>query len=228
MKKFITIISLALIISAGFSSRAANPLDALGSVVGSLTSSDKFDLASITGKWGYESPAISFKGGNAVNKIGGAAAAATLEKKLEPYYKTLGLTAMTVTIEEGTDSAYTFTMNLGNVPLKGTLTKDNDAGMLTFNINALGKIKLGAISAKAETNATGELSLTFDATRFMQIVSKVAGATNNAAAKSIDKLLSGYDGLYIGAKMSREGGAKGAAGAVGNLLDGLKNAGSGK
>lgn len=202
--------------------RAANPLEALGSMVGSLTSSGKFELSSLVGTWTYESPAVAFKSDNALNKIGGAAASATIEKKLEPYYRTLGLNRMAMVVEAEGDSIYNFALQLGKLPVKGTLSKDGDEGMLTFNFAASGLLKLGSLSAKAETDATGKLSLTFDATRFMEIISKIAGATGNATLKSVTKLLDGYDGLYIGAKMASDNAGNATTNALGKILGGLK------
>ncbi len=222
-KTIIAALALAAFILVPFRAHSANPLEALGSVVGSLTSTDKFELSSITGTWDYKSPAVSFKSDQALSKIGGAAASSTIESKLQPYYHTLGIDKMSVEIAEQADSTYSFAIKLGKLPLKGTVTKDSDNGQLTFHVGAVGKLKALSLSAKAEKNATGELTLTFDATKFMQMVAKVASVSGNYTLKSVDKLLSTYDGLYVGAKMARQGGsASGAAGAIGNLLDGLK------
>lgn len=210
---------------AAYNAGAANPLEALGGIVGQLTSSSKFDLASITGSWYYVSPAVSFKSDKALNKIGGAAAASAVEKKLEPYYRTAGLTNMSVVITQSADSVYTFELKAGKLPLKGTIAQDAENGLLIFKFSAAGKFSPGELSAKAEKDATGNLSLTFDATRFVAIITKVAGATNNASLKSISSLLSSYDGIFIGAKMKNsESSVSGdsAASKLGSVLGNLK------
>lgn len=198
MKKIIPFILLA----AAMSASAGSPLDALGGVLTSITSTSKFQLSQIEGTWSYQAPAVSFKSDKALNKIGGVAASAAVEQKLAPYYTQLGLTSMTLEVAP-VDSAYNFSMKLRGATLKGTITKNDDAGELTFHCAAFGKINLGSLSAKAQKSATGVLSLTFDAARFVSVVTKVASLTNLSSAKAISSLLNSYDGIYIGAKLKQ-------------------------
>lgn len=177
---------------------SSNPLGALGSVLGNVLANDKFTVDDIVGSWNYSSPAVSFQSDNALKKIGGAGAATAVEKKLAPYYKTIGLTSTTLTV----DADHNFTMKLGVAQLKGTIEKAEDGG-LVFAFNAFGKISLGKVSAHA-TKAGSTLNLTFDATKLIQILTKVAGVLNNTTLKAVTDLVNSYDGIYIGFKLNKQ------------------------
>lgn len=198
MKK--SFILLIAILGLTLSARAADPKDILGTLGGMVSNavaSKNFSVDDIVGTWKYTGPAVGFASDNALKKIGGAAASATVENKLEPYYKKLGLTNVTFVIAED----HTFTMSFGKVNLKGKIEKADD-GNLTFSFNALGKVPLGKVSAMA-TKAGNTLNLTFDATRLIQILSKVASIAKNTGLSSITKLLESYDGIYMGFKLKK-------------------------
>lgn len=177
---------------------SSNPLGALGSILGNVIANDKFTVDDIVGSWNYSSPAVSFQSDNALKKIGGAGAATAIEDKLAPYYKTIGLTGTTLTVE----ADHSFTMKLGVAQLKGTVEKAEDGG-LVFAFNAFGKVSLGKVSAHA-TKVGSTLNLTFDATKLIQILTKVAGVLNNSTLKAVTNLVNSYDGIYIGFKLNKQ------------------------
>lgn len=230
MKKSLIAITAAIVMAAGTPGKAlaANPLETLGDIVGQITSTDKFQLTDIAGNWSYKSPAVSFKSDKAINKLGGAAAATTLERKLESYYRTAGISGMSLNITHAGDSVADFALKVGKLPLKGTLAKDGETGNLIFKFAGTGRLSPGELPAKAEKNATGELSITFDASKFIEILSKVAAFTNNASAKALSSMLSSYDGIYIGAKMGKTSGAdntpNSGSSQLGNIVGAAKDA----
>ncbi len=180
---------------------AGNPLEALGGIVTSLTSTSKFDIKDLQGTWSYQSPAISFKSDQALNKIGGTAASAALESKIAPYYERLGLDTMVLTM----DAEGKFEIKIKAVTLKGTANKDSDDGALTFNFSAFGKTNIGKVAAEAQKSATGVLTLTFDVSRVIAIVDKVASIANMQSVSTLSSLLKSYDGIYAGAKLKKNG-----------------------
>ena len=201
-KLFIAALAAAMSAST-FSATAGNPLEALGGIVTSLTSTSKFEIKDIQGTWSYQSPAVSFKSDQALNKIGGTAASAALESKMSPYYEKLGLNTLVLTM----DADGNFEMKIKSITLKGTATKDSDDGALTFNFNAFGKTSIGKVSAEAQKSATGVLTLTFDVSRVIAIVDKVAAVANIQSVSTLSSLLKSYDGIYAGAKLKKTGSA---------------------
>lgn len=175
----------------------SNPLGAIGSVISSLTASSNFELKDLQGTWTYESPAVTFKSDNALQKIGGSAAASAIENKIAPYYEKAGITALKLTVDEDNN----FTMQLKKGTLKGTLSKDED-GNLHFKFNALGKIQLASVSAFA-TKSGNTLNLTFDVSKLITIVKTVSSVSGISSLNTVSSLLSSYDGIYAGFKLNR-------------------------
>ena len=97
---------------------------------------------------------------------------------------------------------HTFTMKAKMATLKGTITQD-EKGELTFNFSALKKISLGKVSAKA-SKAGSTLILTFDVSKLISLMEKVSSITGNSSVKALSKMLSSYDGLYLGFKLKKQ------------------------
>ncbi|MDE6526602.1 MAG: DUF4923 family protein, partial [Muribaculaceae bacterium] len=171
-------------------SSSGGVLDALGGIVSNVTANNKFSVDDLVGTWNYTAPAVSFESDNALKKVGGAAAATAVEAKLEPYYTKLGLTA--TVLEVAAD--HTFVMKLGKIQLKGSVEKDEENN-LVFSFSAFGKISLGKMKAHA-TKSGSTLNLTFDATKLVQILTKVSSAVNVKTLTTLSQLLSSYEGIY--------------------------------
>ena len=184
--------------SGSSSDKDSNPLGAIGNAISNLTASSKFEIEDLRGTWVYSSPAVTFKSDNALQKVGGAAAATTIENKLAPYYQKAGITALKLTVDEKNN----FTMQLKKGSLKGTVSKDEN-GNLQFNFNAFGKIKLGKISAYA-TKSGKTLNLTFDVSKLISIVKTVSSVSGISSLNTISSLLSSYDGIYAGFKLKAQ------------------------
>jgi len=185
--------------------RADNLLDRLGGIISDLTSKENFDISSLEGTWAYTSPAVTLKGGNVAGKIGGAAASTAAEEKIAPYYNRLGLDKTQITF----DAEGNFTIAVRGRSLKGKVERPDstataDGGTLIFNFSAAGKAKIGRVSTHVTKSATGDLTVTFDATKFISIVQKVATVSRNSSIQTLSKLLSSYDGIYVGARLKKQ------------------------
>ncbi|MBD5175437.1 MAG: DUF4923 family protein [Bacteroidales bacterium] len=179
------------------SGKTGGILSTIGGVVGNVLANDKFTVDDLVGTWNYSSPAVSFKSDNALKNIGGAGAATAVEAKLEPYYTRLGFNKTTLTVAED----HSFTMKMGALSLSGTIEKD-DSGNLWFNFSAFKKVSLGKVAAHA-TKAGNTLNLTFDATRMIELLTKVSSVLNSSSLNAVTSLLSSYDGIYMGFKLKR-------------------------
>lgn len=175
---------------------------AIGSAISNLTASSNFEVEDLRGTWSYESPAVTFKSDNALQKLGGAAASKTIEDKLAPYYKQAGVTELKLTVDDQNN----FTMQLKRGSLKGTVSKDAD-GNLEFNFKALGKVKLGKVSAFA-TKSGSTLNLTFDVSKLISLVKAISSVSGISSLKAASSVLSSYDGIYAGFKLTKVADAK--------------------
>lgn len=169
----------------------------LGSILGGLLGTSNFDAKDLVGTWKYTGPAVTLDSDNALKKIGGAAATAAIEKKIEPYYKRAGVTNLVFTVDEELN----FTMKMGLGVAKGTIEKDEN-GQLIFNFKAFKKVNLGKVKANAIKTGSS-LSLTFDVSRLKQVVDKVSSLAGNTTIKSLSSILSSYDGIYMGFKLNQ-------------------------
>lgn len=171
-------------------------LGTIGSLIGNAVANNKFSIDDLVGTWNYVSPAVSFDSDNALMKIGGVGAATAVEDKLKPYYQKLGFEKTVLTV----DAEHNFTLKAGMLTLKGTISKNEEDQSLEFNFNAFGKISLGKVKAHA-TKAGDTLNLTFDATRMVQILTKISSKLNIQTLTTLSTLLDSYDGIYMGFKL---------------------------
>lgn len=174
--------------------------DLLSGVAGALgLGNNAPTVEKLAGTWSYTAPAVTFKSDNFLLKAGGAAAATTIENKLEPYYKTAGLTSLVVTIQ--TDS--TFTFKAKRMTLSGTISRDEKAGTYIFKFKALKSINVGSMEAYIALNGSNAMDLTFDVSRLMTIIQKVGAISGNSTIKGVSSLLNQYDGLTAGFSLKR-------------------------
>lgn len=178
-----------------------------GGSLGDLLSgvANKFGVGSSTltidklvGTWKYSGPAVSFKSDNLLLKAGGAAAATQVEAKLEPYYRTAGLTSLVLTVAE--DSTFTFKAKF--ITLNGTMSKDAETGNFIFNFKALKKFNVGSMESYIVMNGD-KMELTFDVSKLMVLIEKAGKISGNSTIKSISTLLNKYDGLTAGFELQR-------------------------
>lgn len=184
---------------SGSESGLGSVLGVLGGFVNNAMANSNFTVDDLVGTWNYTSPAVTFQSDDALKKIGGAGAATAVEKKLEPYYNRLGFNKTTLIVAQD----HTFTLKMGVLTLKGTVEKDDTDKSLVFNFSAFGKMPLGKVKANA-TKAGSTLNLTFDATKFIALLTKVSSALNVSTLNTVTKLLNSYDGIYMGFKLKED------------------------
>lgn len=177
----------------------------LGQTVGNLLegvfSSSNITIADMQGEWTSDGPAVCFQGEGFLKKAGGAAAAATIESKLQSYYTKYGLTGAVLTVDE----AGNFTLNCKSIKLKGTITQKADAtpGVFEFDFNILGKKVAGVTTYVQKTSQT--MDVMFDVTKLKKLISAVASAVKIDALTTITSLLDQYEGLCVGFHMTGTG-----------------------
>lgn len=200
MKKIhaIAVVLLAAVLSAPLAS-AVNPLDALKGAIGAVIGGSGTSKTIPEGTFKYAGPAVSFKSDNALQNLGGAAAGTALESKLAPYYTKLGLTSMTFTA--GSDS--TFVMTVKKINLKGTIEYGSEAGVCVLHLQGLGKIVGGQFTARWQM-VGNSLSLTFDISKLVELLSKIAVVSGKSSLTSLTKVLQSYDGVYAGFRLEKQ------------------------
>lgn len=174
----------------------------LAGLAGALLSSDKIDIKSLHGSWSYKAPAVTFKSDNLLKKAGGAAVSETIEGKLATYYSKIGMTSMTLVVNEDN----TFEMKLKKITLKGTIepaTDSNSQANFVFNFKAAGKINIGKMDTYVQRSALGTMSIMFDISKLISLVNKVSAVTNISSVKTLSSALSSYDGMCAGFELQK-------------------------
>ena len=200
MKRTLLALLTALFVAAP-AALAFDPLQAIGSIVSNATATTKFEIADLQGTWKYSSPAISFASDNALSQIGGIGASAAIESKLAPYYKKLNLTSAQITF----DAQGNFEIKLKRGTIKGVATKQGDDGALVFAFQGvLTGREVCEVAARATKSATGELTLTFDASRLIELVKTISTYANNSTLTTVSQMLESYENIYVGAKFTKK------------------------
>ncbi len=197
MKKLLFAAAAILFLSSPAS--AFNPLEALKGAVQSATATNEFKISSLEGTWNYSSPAISFKSDDALSQLGGAATSSTIEENIAPYYEKLQLNNTVITF----DAEGNFQININKLKLKGKVSKDEESKLLVFNFSPTLKVNIGKVSAKATKDVSGNLTITFDATKLVRAAQKVASFAKNSNLNSISEILDKYDNIYLGADFTK-------------------------
>ncbi len=204
MKNIKIILVFALCALAGLQVSAINPFKKIGGIANSLTSSSKFELESLDGLWHYEAPAVSLKGEGTLSDVSGAAASVAVEEKIKPYYEKLGINTMIMAFQHQ-DSLSQFEISIRGMIFGGMVSKNDDTGIMTFHFKAVGGIPVGSVSAKAKKGVGNTLSLTFEATGFVQLLTRVASVADANTAKALEAILKTYKEIYVGARLKRAG-----------------------
>lgn len=181
----------------GGASNSSSSLSDLVNTVSSVVGNNDVDLANIIGTWKYHSPAVTFNSDNLLQKAGGAAASATIENKLKTYYSKAGLTSLVFTFDK--DGA--FTLTAGKMKSSGTVVKNED-GSFSFSFSAFGKIPAGNLKGYIQRKGS-DITITFDASKLIDIIAKVASLSGNSTLKSASSLLNSYDGMNIGCELTK-------------------------
>lgn len=161
--------------------------------------SSTLTIDKLVGTWNYSGPAVSFKSDNLLLKAGGAAAATQVESKLEPYYRTAGLTSLVLTVAE--DSTFTFKAKL--ITLSGTLSKNAETGNFIFSFKALKKINVGSMESYIVMNGN-KMELTFDVSKLMILIEKAGKISGSSTIKGASAILNKYDGMTAGFELERQ------------------------
>lgn len=160
-------------------------------ILNSVISKSNLEVRDLAGTWTYKAPAVAFESEDLLKKAGGEVMASTIENKIAPYYVKAGLQNTILTISA--DGAFTITFKKGK--LTGTVTKLDD-GRFAFKFNALGRYKIAQAEAYVKKGTT--LQVTFNVTKLIDIVSKIAAYSKQSTLTSAATLLKSYKGLYAG------------------------------
>lgn len=167
----------------------------LGKVVGGLTQGS-LKAEDLVGTWNYTGSAISFKSDdNVLSNLASGAAVGTIENKLDGYLAKVGISSGLFGFTFNADG--TMAVKYGSKQFSGTWTFDASASTVKMKmaglVNATGNV----------TVRNGAMELLFDSTTLMKIIKSLTTVYNNATLQALNALLSQYDKMYAGFKMTK-------------------------
>lgn len=181
-------------------STAGNIIGAIGGVANALGANSNVSLDQIVGTWTYSYPAVGFKSQNMLLQAGGAAAATSIEKKIAPYYKKVGMNNLVLTINR--DS--TFNFQVKRIALGGVMIKNPETGQLIFQFRALNTIDVGYTEAFINCPSRNQMNLTFDISGLVAVINTLSNYTKNSTISTMAAVLNQYDGVTGGFRFTRK------------------------
>ena len=188
---------MALFCAVAVQADAQNLKDILSGVVKNVVGDKATTETSLIGTWVYVAPDCQLKGDDLLKNIGGDAAGAEVEKKMQPIYEKTGLNTIQYTFNEDKTCLYT----IKGRKVEGTYVFDPEAKTVT--------IKAGKLGMKTTANIVtlgNNMSFVFDADKILSVVKSITGATSslNNSASTINKLLEQFDGMMIGFELKKQ------------------------
>ena len=195
MKKFVCMI--ALLCAVAVQADAQSLKDILTGVVGQVVGDKATTETSIIGTWDYVGPDCQLKGDDLLKNIGGDAAGAEVEKKMEPIYAKAGLNTIQYTFNEDKTCSYT----IKGKKVEGTYEFDAEAKTITIKAG-----KLGIRTTAHIVTLGSNMSFLFDADKILSVVKAITGATSslNKTASAANKLLEKFDGMMVGFELKKQ------------------------
>ena len=175
--------------------------DAFSGILGNVLYTNKLTVQQLEGTWSYSAPAVTFISDNLLEKAGGAAAAETVEGKLEPIYKLTKLNQLKFTV----DSQSNFTIGVGKIKLSGTIVAsadENATANFILKFKSLGKSAMD-VNAYITKSIDSSMTLTFDITKLIAIMQEVSKIAKSSSVTTIVNALASFDGLCAGFELKK-------------------------
>ena len=195
MKKLVCIIALLCAVSVQADAQSLK--DILSGVAKQVVGDKATTEASLVGTWDYVGPDCQLKGDDLLKNIGGDAAGAEVEKKVEPFYNKVGLNTLQFVFNDDKTCSY----SVKGKKSECTYEFDAEAKTVTIKVGKLG-VKITAHIVTLGTN----MSFVFDADKILSVVKTITGAASkvNSSAATINTLASQFDGMMIGFEMKKQ------------------------
>ena len=193
MKKYVlslAVVSALLLVTTDVQAQSWKDLfnkDNIEKVVNAVTGNQTIDM---TGTWTYSGSAIEFESDNLLQKVGGAAAAAVAEKKLDEQLAKVGIKDGQVSFTFNADS--TFTSTVGKRTMTGTYSYD-----ATDKVVHLRYFKLLNMNAKVNCTSTN-MDLLFNSDKLLKLIAFISSKSSSTTLKTISSLADSYDGMMLG------------------------------
>ncbi len=201
MKKFIIVASAVALIASQAHAQSLKDLlsgSSLKDVVEEVVSQLDILPTDITGTWTYSGSAVKFTSESLVMSATSELASSQVESKLNEYLEMVGFSEGMFTYVFNEDGSFTTTFK--SLDFSGTYTLSDDT--IEFEYGGSDKLSGFKVSTSVSVGVS-TLQLLFDADALLEFVEKISASSSNSTLSSISSLLSQYDGMKLGFKLTR-------------------------
>lgn len=149
----------------------------------------------LSGEWAYNGPSVAVSGKNLLAGVAKPLAKGKLKKKLKNAYKKIGLDRVRPSFSFQPDG--TCSIQLMGANVKGTYHYNPDLGKITFKWHGV------PMSANLRTDGKKKLHLTFDADKFLTLMSMMSRFSDSSAIKALNMLLDNYEDVMVGFELKK-------------------------
>ncbi len=201
---FVKSVVLGAILMTSLSASAQIDLGNLGKVVSSaiggeagsiISSKNNVSKENIVGTWTYKQPSISFESNDLLKQAGGQLTSAAIEKKLAEQFTKVGITAGKFLITFGSDNTFS-TIKNGVVTTSGTYVLNGSK--ITFSYLE-GSAKITGYAQMKN----GLLSISFDSSKVLDVMSKMSKYSANTTLSTISSLAGSFNGMKTGVALAK-------------------------
>ena len=204
MKNFFKSVFFGVVLMTSMNASAQIDLGNLGKVVSSaigteagsiITSKNNVSKENIVGTWTYKQPSISFESNDLLKQAGGQLTSTAIEKKLAEQFTKVGITAGKFLITFGNDNTFS-TIKNGAVTTSGTYVLNGSK--ITFSYLEGSAKVTGYAQMK-----NGLLSISFDSSKVIDVMSKMSKYSANTTLSTISSLAGSFNGMKTGVALSK-------------------------
>jgi hypothetical protein len=191
---FMTSISASAQIDLGNLGKVVS--SAIGGEAGSIISSkNNVSKENIVGTWTYKQPSISFESNDLLKQAGGQLTSAAIEKKLAEQFTKVGITAGKFLITFGSDNTFS-TIKNGVVTTSGTYVLNGSKITFSYLENS------AKITGYAQMK-NGLLSISFDSSKVLDVMSKMSKYSANTTLSTISSLAGSFNAMKTGVALAK-------------------------
>ena len=151
--------------------------------------------STIKGEWKYKCPSVGVSGKNLLAGVAKPLAKSKLKKKLKNAYKKMGLDKASPSFSFNPDG--TCAMKILGVNVKGNYNYNPDLEKITFKWHGV------PMSANLRRDGKKKLHLTFDADKFLKLLSMMGRFSDSSTIKAVSTLLDNYEDVMVGFELKQ-------------------------
>lgn len=201
MRRFLFILcALGLFASCGAARHGSGGADLNPDEVFTITDSDIARETwiinnAIKGEWSYSGPAVDVSGKNLLAGIGKPLAKGKLKKKLKSAFKKVGLDKMSPHFTFNNDGSCV--MRLMGVNINGSYNYNPSSNEIAFKWHGF------PMTAQLKRDGKKKLHLTFEADKFLKLLTLASKFSDSSSIKAIGKLLDNYEDIMVGFELKK-------------------------